>query len=579
MKLSGLLLVLFVSANSLCVAQPSKTTIDRKKLDSFISKHDKPNEPGGVLLILQNGKPTYVKAFGLASLEQSIPNKRGTVFSLDYGECREFTALTVAMLAEEGKFSLDDPARKFIPELPPFASKITLRHLIHNASGLFDYGQQFLLTGWMLRNPLSDEEFLHLLSRQRLTAFPAGKGFMYSNTDYALLAFAVQHATGKSLRFHADRLIFKPLGMTSTQMDDQFGEVAKRRAYEYSKSNGKAMMKRRDKFSPSGRNGVLTTVDDLSLWAKEMNDAKSKLGKVALKLRENAKFDPNRPGEYTFGHFLKNHRGVSTISHQGISDSPYLLRVPDRSLSIIYLTNGNLEANIAMRTTIDEVLFGGPDPKAQPVRASENQLKQWTSTLKSNPSGVAITAEEIAPLSGGYSSLISSRGRDFTCEARGNSLVEVFGGEEDRMIPLGNGVFHHLGLYIVFEKPESDKPITFKAFKPTGELIDEMRRMPSVSYPSTEALAPLVGKYYNHELDVTWHLDIEGGKLVIKRERMAPAALWPTAKDRFMLTVVADPEAYTYDVEVRINRNPDGSVSGFSIWSSRLRGGLEFKRE
>lgn len=578
MKRSGFLVVLLAIASTLSIAQQPTPTIDQKKLDNLLAKHDKPGEPGGVLLILRNGKVAYTRAFGLASVEQNVRNTRETVFSLDYGECREFTAMTVAMLAEEGKLSLDDPIRKYIPELPSFASTITLRNLIHNASGLFDYGQQFLLTGWMLRNPLSNEEFLRLIGRQRLTAFPAGEGFMYSNTDYALLAFAVQRATGKSLRFQADRLLFKPLGMNSTQIDDQFGEVAKGRAYEYFERDGTLVMIRRDKFSPSGRNGVLTKVDDLGRWANAINDPASKLGKAALKLRDNAKFDLNRPGEHAFGHFIKSYRGVNTISHQGISEHPYLVRVPDRSVSIIYLTNGGFEAGDAMRSVLDEILFGGPDPTAKPILISESQLKQLASTLKSNPDGVAVTSQEVAPLAGGYSSVKSSRGKDFVCEVRGNSLVEIYGDEVNRMTPLGNGVFHFIGFYFVFEKPGQGESVRLRIFKTTGELVDEMRRVPSIDPPSLEVNTPLVGKYYNYELDVTWSLVIESGKLAIKRERMATATLWPSAKDRFILTVLADSEAYTYDVEVRINRDSGGGVTGFSIWSGRLRGGLEFKR-
>lgn len=128
MKFPALFATLLI-ASSPVVAQPK---IDKGRLDAIFAKYDKPGEPGGVVLIQRNGKTVYSKAVGLASLEQGVRNTSETVFSLDYGECREFTALTVAMLADEGKLSLDDSVRKFLPELPALTAPITLRHLIES---------------------------------------------------------------------------------------------------------------------------------------------------------------------------------------------------------------------------------------------------------------------------------------------------------------------------------------------------------------------------------------------------------------------------------------------------------------
>lgn len=572
------LLALLVFCSPQAFGQQPKARLEKQRLDALLARYDLPGKPGAALLVLEKGKIAYSRAFGLASVEQGVRNSTKTVFSLDYGECREFTALTVAMLAEEGTFSLSDSVRKYVPELPEFAAPIKLRDLIHNSSGLFDYGQQFLLTGWMLRNPLSDEDFFRLLQRQRLTAFLPGTDFMYSNTDYALLAFVVQRATRKSLRQQAERLLFGPLGMKSTHMDDRFGEVIPRRAYDYFEMDGSMMMKRRDKFSPSGRNGLLTTVGDLAAWSSALADSNSKLGRVAVNLRLGAVFDPKRKGEYNFGHFLGKHRGLQVIWHQGISQSPYLVRIPDQDFSIVFLGNGGPDAKAVMKSVLDLAFFGRSNPAIDPVRATAKQIEEWTAALKARPKGELVANEELQQIAGGYSRISGSRGRDFVCEAKGQALAEVFGDEIEPMVALGSRVFFHLNCFLLFENTGSTGAVRLRAFSKSGELVDEMMRIPSASWPEVGELQAFVGSYYNYELDVTWLLIIEGGKLTVKRERLANVTLWPSAKDRYLLSVIADPEAYSYDVELRINRDTSDRVTGFGIWSSRLKGGLTFER-
>jgi hypothetical protein len=188
-----------------------------------------------------------------------------------------------------------------------------------------------------------------------------------------------------------------------------------------------------------------------------------------------------------------------------------------------------------------------------------------------------VTTEELQPLAGAYGRLRGSRGRDFTCEVRGRSLVDMFNDEAERMTPLGNGVFWHLNVFIVFDTTDPAS-IRLRAFRKSGALIEDMQRIPSVPWPGAAALEPLAGTYYNHELDVTWSLVSANGRLALKRERMANVVLWPSAPDRYLLAVVADPEAYTYDVELRLIRDASSAVTGFEIWSSRLRGGLAFQR-
>ncbi len=124
------------------------------------------------------------------------------------------------MLAQQGKLSLDDDIRKWIPEVPDFGKTITVRHLIHHTSGLRDYFGLLGMTGWPSDGPVTEARFLDLVSRQKALNFDPGSRHLYSNTGYVLLSILVKRVSGQSLREFADQAIFGPLGMSNSHFRD-----------------------------------------------------------------------------------------------------------------------------------------------------------------------------------------------------------------------------------------------------------------------------------------------------------------------------------------------------------------------
>ena len=125
-------------------------------IDSLVMSWDIPNSPGGVIGIMKKGKLLYLKAFGLASLDYDIPNTDSTLFNIG-SVSKQFTAMGIVKLNIDGKLTLDDDIRMYLPELPDFGYKITIKHLLHHTSGLRDIHSILTLAGWRNNDPRSDD--------------------------------------------------------------------------------------------------------------------------------------------------------------------------------------------------------------------------------------------------------------------------------------------------------------------------------------------------------------------------------------------------------------------------------------
>lgn len=186
------------------------------RVDQLFTEWDKPTSPGCALAIMREGRVIYERGYGMADLDHDVKITPTTVFHVA-SMSKQFTAASVLMLAQEGKLSLDDQARKYVPELPDCGVPITLQHLLHHTSGLRDQWELLTLAGWRYSLDLiTDADVLAVLSRQKTLNFLPGSRFLYSNTGFTLLAQVVKHVSGQSFRAFTSNRLFLPLGMSHT---------------------------------------------------------------------------------------------------------------------------------------------------------------------------------------------------------------------------------------------------------------------------------------------------------------------------------------------------------------------------
>ncbi len=160
---------------------------DPKAVDSVFARYDRTDAPGCALGVMRDGRMIYGRGYGMADLNQGVPIRPSTVFYVA-STSKQFTAFAIALLAEEGRISLDDPVRKWLPELAGYADPVTIRHLVHHTSGIRDYLGLWSLSGRSFADEIPQEVAIDLIARQAGLDFEPGSRWSYSNSGYLLLS-------------------------------------------------------------------------------------------------------------------------------------------------------------------------------------------------------------------------------------------------------------------------------------------------------------------------------------------------------------------------------------------------------
>src|SRR5271155_3674370 len=217
-----------------CGASPSGSAQDKSAaaVDEVFADFTKAGSPGCAVAVYRNGRIIYTKGYGLANIEDDVPITPQTVFDIG-STSKQFTAASILLLEKQGKLSVNDDVRKYIPELPDYGKKITILELLNHTSGLRDYLTLMSLAGINLDGVTTDDDALALIVRQRALNFAPGSEWLYSNTGFFLLSVIVKRVSGKTLREFAAENIFTPLGMAHTQYRDSHTSLIADRALAY----------------------------------------------------------------------------------------------------------------------------------------------------------------------------------------------------------------------------------------------------------------------------------------------------------------------------------------------------------
>jgi CubicO group peptidase (beta-lactamase class C family) len=323
--------------------------------------------PGCAVGVGVKGRPALEKAYGMADLEHAIANKPDTIFEAG-SVSKQFTAAAVLLLAREGKLSLDDPARKYVPELPDYGAPLTLRHMLQHVSGLRDWGEVAALGGWPRTSRVhTHAHVLDIVSRQRSLNFPSGTRYSYSNTGYNLAAVIVSRVSGKSFAEFSRERIFQPLGMTRTSWRDDYTRIVKDRAIAYTDRGGQ-FSQNMPFENVHGNGGLLTTVGDLLRWSE--NAVSQKIGDAEfLRIQhEPGRFNDGTAHTYAMGLTIGSYKGVKEVSHSGSTAGyrAHLVRFPDQHVSVAVLCNVTSGAATPAAEAVADVYLGDSIKAGEP---------------------------------------------------------------------------------------------------------------------------------------------------------------------------------------------------------------------
>ena len=438
--------------------------------------------PGCAVGIAENGTPNLAKGYGSADLEHEVPITPETIFEAG-SVSKQFTAASVLLLAREGKLSLDDPVRKYIPELPEYGRPLLIRHMLNHTSGLRDWGSVAGIAGWPRTSRVhTHAHVLEIVSHQSSLNFPPGERFSYSNTGFNLAAIIVARVSGMPFPEFTRARLFKPLGMTKTSWRDDYTRVVKGRAIAYDEKDG-AYHTDMPFENVYGNGGLLTTVGDLLKWNE--NFARPVAGDETL-MREQqtpGRFNDGRTHGYALGLYIGVHRGLREVYHSGSTAgySAFLTRFPEEHVSIAVLCNVATNATKLAHDVADVVL---------------------ADRLKTDDELPQPTARELYENAGLYKS-----------ELTGRALII---GRDREVVRGRRWSFEH------------DRATATDAY---GSIERFTRVVPS--HPSIDALAAYAGTYWSVDAETLLTAAVDQGRLVVRRRPDTTIVMTPLYADAF----------------------------------------------
>jgi CubicO group peptidase (beta-lactamase class C family) len=289
---------------------------EARRVDALFERWDRKDSPGCSLGIVREGRLIYERGYGMANLEHDIPITPDTVFRIA-SVSKQFTAMSLLLLEQDGALSLDDDIRKYLPEMPDYGRPISIRHLMQHSSGIRDYEGFTTLLGISYEDTYIQHEVLGLLARQKTLNFAPGERYLYSNSGYLLLGEIVERVSGKTLRQFVDERIFRPLDMRASLFRDDHTEMIPHRASGYAPLEDGGFRIAESHYDMVGDGSVFTTVRDLYRWDQNFYHQKIGGKKVAKAQHETLVLNDGRNIPYAAGLEVGEYGGLRFVSHSG----------------------------------------------------------------------------------------------------------------------------------------------------------------------------------------------------------------------------------------------------------------------
>ncbi|HYF30920.1 MAG TPA: serine hydrolase domain-containing protein [Chitinophagaceae bacterium] len=537
MKTILLLLVLVLPFAG--VAQSWEDTV--RSIEKIFERY-KSTGPGAQLAISRHGQVIFSKAWGLADLEHNVPLTTTSVTEAG-SVSKQFTAAAILLLEQQGKLSLNDDVRKYVPELKDYGTPITLRQMMQHTSGLRDWGAIAAVAGWpRSTKTYNNNDALYIIALQQGLNNKPGAEYLYSNSNYNLFAVIVERVSGISLAEFTRRHIFEPAGMKHTQWRDNYKKVVPNRAIAYSKSGGDYLTNMPNEFV-YGNGGLLTTAEDLLTWTHYYTTGKFGSPSLLPKQLETTPLNNGNRNGYAAGLSIGKANGLDVIAHDGATAGyrANLEHFPSLGLTIAWLSNTSEFDNAGSVVGQVRNLFIAPlsqqSPNHPAFTVTQEKLDSYAGWYRNSRTGGGIR-------------LAINNGR---LNATQVGALQPVG---DRVFAVGNNRLELLpdhrrnGLLFVTAGKDSIYFTPVDSAKIDSKTQNEY-----------------VGEYYSAEAEARYIVYTKDGKLFVQLKPQAPIELRPTYKDGFD----------TFFGNVYFERDRRNKIVNFKVSSGRARN-VEFKR-
>jgi len=543
---------------NLKVAEPLATD-PRKQAVQLLTPFTGDDVPGASVGVMRDGKILYSKTCGMADLSYYVPFTEATPCNIG-SVSKQFTAFAILLLEQQGKLSIDDDVRTYIPELPDLGQVVKLRNLLNHTNGYREVYNLMPMTGWTGEDQLRQEDVIEMLKRQKKLESPPGEVFSYCNSAFILLADIVERVTGEKFPGWMEENIFQPLRMTGTiiRIDPQTVVSGAAQGYTLDSAGYKIAG---DLYASYGAGGIYTTVTDLNRWMTNFRDAR--LGGTDLVARLVTPDTLNNGDTMTYakGISLGEFRGLKTYKHDGadIAHRAMLIYFPEIDAGVVALSNNADFPATAIAYELAELFFKddlGPEKEEEAtasgsdsvtVKVPERLLKAYAGSYRFEGIGMVAT--------------YSVEEGKLVAKAEGQPTLE--------MVPSSDSVFTYKGV---------DATLTFHLDakgKVTGATHAQgggaFHLIPVAPYdPGPEELEVFAGRYLCNELETIYDVVVKDSTLVVKILNTEDIKLHPMEEDSFTSKVF-------FLNEMKFVRDPRGKVTGFEASNGRAKG-IRFER-
>ncbi len=522
-----------------------------KRVEKLIAEYDNEETPGGVILVMRDGEVIFDRAFGMANLTYGVPFSVETPTNIG-STSKQFTAFAIGLLEEQGKLSIDDDIRDYIPELPDFGETVRLWHLISHTSGYREYLNTLVMGGRHLGDHVSSDEVVPMIQRQPKLQNTPGDAYNYNNTGYALLAMVVEKVTEQDFPSWMKENVFLPLGMENTTVLDHRGRVIPGSAQGYGRDEKENFVKLADLSGSMGPGGIYSTVEDLVKWVQ--NFYKPSVGSKSLIDKMQTSFVKNDGDSlgYGFGLTIDEKDGLRRVHHGGadIAHRSEFYMFPDIKGAVITQSNNSgFPGSVALR--VAEAFFVD-------VMDLDEEKPQ-------DPESFEYVAENFDEIVGRYAmedmpSFVmefSREGDTLFTQATGQGRVQIYASSDSTfyLTIVDAGFTFHRN-----ENGEIDAMTLHQNGDHRAKRIFEPKWV-----PSEEELEMYQGRYFSEELETFYTIvAIEDGSLVLRHRRFDDIPLRAEAKDDYTGSFPI--------TGLRFIRDEDDKVTGFRASSGRSFG-------
>lgn len=353
-----------------------------QKIDAMASEMYPKDGPGVSILIAKDGKPIYQKAFGLANLELNTPMTTGNVFEIG-SITKQFTAVAILMLEEQGKLSVNDDILKYIPDYPTNGKTITIHNLLNHTSGIKSYTSMPSFRD-LAAQDMTPTELIDKFKNEPMD-FDPGEKFLYNNSGYILLGHIIEVVSKMSYEDYIEKNIFEKLGMTNSYYGSN-NQIIHNRADGY--QEGSKSFENSNYLSmtlPYAAGSLMSTTDNLLIWQNALNSYKLISKESYEKAIHGSTLNNDEHISYGYGLIEDNISGSTAIQHGGgiFGYTTMGVYFPEEKVFVSALSNCNCKDVSTLAKKIGALAIGKPLPsKDDAITLSDEELKKWIGTYE-----------------------------------------------------------------------------------------------------------------------------------------------------------------------------------------------------